>query len=564
MRRNILLFCIVILSNITGFAQKSIVDYNDLKKEYSHFPENDPQALPYITGSIASAKRSTDVLHLLHAYEDGAFSSPRPLEKLKYADSCIQTAQKTKDPSLISMAYLGKGIVYYFNFRKYDQALALYLIAAKSAAQTNNDYLKFKIKYQIGVVKSYLRYSEDAMIYFEESLFFFETNLKKELHPHLRYNNMRGYLNTLHQMSICDRNLHRYDQAQERLLRMKPYITEPTFTQEKGYYLKESGILDFQHGKFPEAIEGLLHAEKLLQYRKEEGYLSTAYFYLGNAYLKINERERAFFYLKKVDSLFTGNETVLPEVLKTYELLLKTKNFPVTSEDRTFYIDQLLKADHILQTEMPHLSSKIHFEYDTQILRNEKEKLQKGNEKLNTIQTLLITLGGAGLIFILLLIMRNQNILANYRLLQKKLADNNSSVFLAEPSDQNRRMTYADEIVEELLEKLKKFEKSTLFTDPDVTLEKLAKLLETNKNHLSYVLNEHRKTNFHNYIASLRIHYITNLMNTDREYLKYTSDTLADSCGIKHRQHFSKLFYRYNKIRPSDFIEQKKKELNMP
>lgn len=565
MRRNILLFCTVFLCSITGSAQNSSVPYDNFKKEYGNFPENDANALPYINRSIASAKKSHDFVHVLHAYEDAAFSSPQRLEKLKYADSCILTAKKTNNPSLLSMAYLGKGIVYYFNFRKYDQALDFYLLAAKNAAQTDNEYLKFKIKYQIGVVKSYLGYYEDAMLCFKESLLFFETNLRKDLHPNLRYNNTRGYLNTLHQMSICQRNLQQYDQAEDLLLRMKPYMNEPNFTQEKGYDLKESGILDFQHGNFPQAIEQLLRAEKLLQYRKEEGHLSGTYYYLGNAYLNMNERDRAFIYLKKVDSLFTGNETVSPEVLKTYELLLKNRNFPSTSEDRNFYIDQLLKADHILQTEMPHLSSRIHLEYDVQDLRNEKEKLQKGNKKLNTIQTLLLGVGGAGLILMIFFIMRHRKMIENYHLLQKKLATSERpSILSSEPRNQGRKMSYADKIVDELLKKLREFEKTTLFTDSDLTLEKLAKLFETNKNHLSYVLNEHRKTNFHSYIAALRIHYITTLMNTDRNYLKYTTDILAESCGIKHRQHFSKLFYQYNKIRPSDFIEQKKKELNMP
>lgn len=563
MRRDLLLFCTVLLCSITGSAQKSSMRYHDLKKEYGHFAENDPQALPYISKSIAAAKQTGNWAHLLHAYEDGAFSSPQPLDKLKYADSCIQAAKKTENPSLISMAYLGKGIVYYFNFRKYDQALENYLLAAKNAEHSDDSYLKFKIKYQIGVVKSYLGYSDDAVRNLQDCLEFFTANLKKNLHPHLRYNNMRGYLNTLHQISICERNRKHDAQAQNAVLGMKPFVDEANFTQEKGYFLKETGILAYQSAHFPEAISALGQAEKLLQYRKEEGHLSVTYFYLGKAYLRMNEPVRAYVQLKRVDSLFTKNQTVSPEVLMTYELLLKNRNFPVTAEDRNLYIDQLLKADHILQTDMPHLAAKIHFEYDVQNLRAEKDRLQKGNEKLSHIQTLLLGVGGAGLIYLVTLIIRHYRIRKNYHLLQKRLAQGLAVHAAPSTSDPGRKLNYADEIVDDLLGKLTIFEQGTLFTRSDLTLEKMAKILESNKNHLSYVLNEHRKTNFHTYIASLRIRYITHLMNTDREYLKYTTDILADTCGIKHRQQFSKLFYRFNNIRPSDFIEQKKKELNM-
>lgn len=562
MTRDLLLFCTVFLCSISGFAQENSMVYDELKKEYGQFAENDPQALPFITKSIASAKQSHDLVHLLHVYEDGAFSSPHRLDKLKYADSCIQAAKKINDPSLLSMAYLGKGIVYYFNFRKYDKALDLYLLAAKNAEDSDDAYLKFKIKYQIGVVKSYLGYSEDAMRHFEECLAFFEANLKKNLHPHLRYNNMRGYLNTLHQMSICERNLKHDDKAQHDIFRMKPYVFEASFIQEKGYFLKETGILEYQSGQFPEAITALEQAEKLLQYRKEEGHLSVTYFYLGNAYLKMNEHARAYVELKKVDSLFLKNQTVSPEVLMTYELLLKNKNFPVTAEERNGYIDQLLHADRILQTDMPHLASKIHFEYDVHHLQAEKDRLQKGNEKLTSIQTLLIGVGGAGLIFLVSLLIRHYRIRANYQLLQKNLAQGIPH-YLASGNDPGRKLNYTDEIVEDLLQKLQELERGTSFTKVDFNLEKMAKILRTNKNHLSYVLNEHLKTNYKTYIASLRIRYITNLMNTDPSYLKYKSEELAKMCGIKNRQHFSDLFYKYNKIRPSNFIEQKKKELNM-
>lgn len=74
MTRDLLLFCTVFLCSISGFAQENSMVYDELKKEYGQFAENDPQALPFITKSIASAKQSHDLVHLLHVYEDGAFS----------------------------------------------------------------------------------------------------------------------------------------------------------------------------------------------------------------------------------------------------------------------------------------------------------------------------------------------------------------------------------------------------------------------------------------------------------------------------------------------------------
>ena len=173
MCRNILLYASAFFWCAVLTAQNTVDDYYTIRKEYAHFPENNAKALSTIALSIRLAKTRQNFKHLFYAYEDAALYSPDPADKLKYADSCIATAQKTKDPVLISTGYLGKGIVYYFNFRKFDKALSQYLLAAKIAEKTNDDYLKYKIKYNIGVVKSYLGYYPEALLYFQQCLHFF-------------------------------------------------------------------------------------------------------------------------------------------------------------------------------------------------------------------------------------------------------------------------------------------------------------------------------------------------------------------------------------------------------
>ncbi|WP_449399366.1 helix-turn-helix domain-containing protein [Chryseobacterium wanjuense] len=84
----------------------------------------------------------------------------------------------------------------------------------------------------------------------------------------------------------------------------------------------------------------------------------------------------------------------------------------------------------------------------------------------------------------------------------------------------------------------------------------------TNSNYLSQVINEYKEVNFNKYLSELRIHYITNLLFENREYLKYGIETLAKECGIASRQNFSDLFYEINGIRPTDFIRKRKQELD--
>ena len=71
--------------------------------------------------------------------------------------------------------------------------------------------------------------------------------------------------------------------------------------------------------------------------------------------------------------------------------------------------------------------------------------------------------------------------------------------------------------------------------------------------------------NFRTYLATLRIHYITNLMNSDTDtlYLRVGNEALAEACGLRSRQQFSRLFREINGIAPADFIRRRTKELNL-
>ena len=55
-------------------------------------------------------------------------------------NSDYKISYKTLDVDLISRAELGKGIVYYFNFKNYSKALAQYLIAFKTAENSKDNY----------------------------------------------------------------------------------------------------------------------------------------------------------------------------------------------------------------------------------------------------------------------------------------------------------------------------------------------------------------------------------------------------------------------------------------
>ncbi|QOW10614.1 helix-turn-helix transcriptional regulator [Kaistella flava (ex Peng et al. 2021)] len=560
MCRNILLFGIVFFCCAVSTAQNSVEDYYTIRKEYAQLRENNANALPAIAISIKLAKNKQNFKHLFYAYEDAALYSPDREDKLKYADSCLSTAQKTKDATMISTAYLGKGIVYYFNFRKFDKALDHYLLAAKSAEKTTDAYLQYKIKYNIGVVKSYLGYYPEALLYFHECKLFFETNLKSNLSPPLLFNNTRGYLNTIHQIMICERQLHHWEKVDRLLKETGRYRNNADFNQEKGYFLKERGIALFNKNQYEQAIDSLIIAEDMLQHKKEESHLAVTYFYLAKAYLKMNNSSLSTGYLKKVDSLFTRNEAVLPEVRKTYEILLKNKYLAISALESAHYTEQLMKADSILHHDLPNLSSRIFTEYDTKSLVAEKEKLIQAKNVRNTIITITTLLIGC-LIFFLYTInqKRKKNLQSYQNIVRQYETVTTATPVTSVPTTPDRKSTYSSALIEKLLKKLEEFELTNGFIVQDITLGSLALEMQTNKTHLSYVINEHKQMTWPTYLKTLRINYITNLMLRNPTYLHYNVGVLGEMCGYKSRQQFAKQFCEIHQLSPLEFINLRTK-----
>lgn len=563
MCRNILLLLIILACSVCT-AQNPVMQYTAMRETYAHLGENDRQAMSPVRKSIELGRKNRNFRHLVYAYEDAIYFSPDRQVKLKYSDSAVQAAYRTKDEALISKALLGRGIVWYFNYRQYGRALHNYLEADTHAQKSGDKYLIYKVKYHIGAVKSFLGYHREALENFRACNQFFAAELKSAQHPTFIYNNTKGYLNSLHQMCISHRQLGELDKVDSLLERTAPYRDQPDFAQESGYFLKEQGILSFHRGDFRASLRALLPAAAIIKSKKDEGLLAVTYYYIGTAYLNQQQRGRGIPYMEKVDSLFRRNGVMFPEVRAAYEFLLKDAETTGKPDKTARHTAQLLKADSIFQVDLPYLSSRIYREYDTKTLRSEKEELQKARAADNGFIIFSLALSGALLVFLLSAYIRQRIIVQNYQKLQQRLQQQAAAALtVTEQPDPGRRMEYSPEIVQKILIKLEKFEKEAGFTSPKITLLSLAAKLGTNKNHLSYVINEYRNMHFSTYLTTLRINYITHLMNTDPKYLKFHNESLAEECGIRSRQHFSRMFHEINGIKPSDFIRQKKKELNI-
>ncbi len=115
-------------------------------------------------------------------------------------------------------------------------------------------------------------------------------------------------------------------------------------------------------------------------------------------------------------------------------------------------------------------------------------------------------------------------------------------------------------IVASILEKLKKFEADIKFRDHNLTQAKLASRLHSNTAYISRIVFYHSGEKFTDYINNLRVNYIMQLLDTESRYRNYTNKALAEEAGFNSTKQFVNAFKKKNKIAPSYYIAQQKKE----
>jgi AraC-like DNA-binding protein len=97
--------------------------------------------------------------------------------------------------------------------------------------------------------------------------------------------------------------------------------------------------------------------------------------------------------------------------------------------------------------------------------------------------------------------------------------------------------------------------KEKIFTEPELTLTELAKLLDTHPNYLSQVINEREKKNFFDYINTLRIQEFIHVVSEPGNE-KFTLLAIAFDCGFNSKSSFNKYFKKVTGLSPSEYLQR--------
>ncbi|MGC4021420.1 MAG: helix-turn-helix domain-containing protein [Cyclobacteriaceae bacterium] len=91
------------------------------------------------------------------------------------------------------------------------------------------------------------------------------------------------------------------------------------------------------------------------------------------------------------------------------------------------------------------------------------------------------------------------------------------------------------------------------YCDNELSLTELAKLLNTQPNYLSQVINEREGKNFYDYINTLRIEEFKRLAISP-DSRKFTLLALAEQCGFNSKTSFNRYFKKVTGKSPSEFL----------
>ena len=175
-----------------------------------------------------------------------------------------------------------------------------------------------------------------------------------------------------------------------------------------------------------------------------------------------------------------------------------------------------------------------------------KEKRTQELEQRQRLQELIILVG----IFVLIVV------LTSAILLWKK----NRKVTRTEADEQSLRKTYSrsslnDEQRESLILRIEEtLNDAGVICQQDFTLNKLAKLINSNTTYTSQVINEKYGMTFSNLLGKCRVKIACQWMDNPERYGNITIEAIASGTGFKSRTTFVNAFKRETGLKPSEYL----------
>lgn len=561
-KKTLLLF--LLSFSLFGQTKKTDLDklsYVKLTDLYFDNSKNQSNQIDYARAYVNKALKEKDNLHIAKGYY--MFSLLYQEQKaIKYLDSVIKYSKNTNHISFPASAYSEKAYILKKQF-KFREAIDNFIMAEKYSQKNNIDFY-YNVRFSIAVLKSEeLGEVQEALVLYRECYNYFKN--KDEKTP----KNAVFYQGVIFALADAFKSLHYSDSTTYyNKLGYKESKTTKNDYNAQLFVLNEGANL-VQKKQYTKALDSINRALPVIIANKDEGNILAAYYYLGKVFEGLGQSDLAVKNFIKVDSLYKKTKDIGPEFISGYDYLINYYKRKENKEKQLLYLTTYMKIDSVLNKNYKELTKKLQTEYEIPHLIAEKEMLIYSLENDKTQFLVVIIALFLICVFITFYGYRQYTLKKKFRRRFEEIIGGSNTkeslkipseiIFepkLKNPDSRLENIGIAEEVINQILEKLQSFEAKNEYLQPNITIQLLSQQFDTNTKYLSKIVNEYKNKTFIQYINDLRIEYAILRLQENKIFRRYTMQALALEFGFNNAESFSSAFYKKTEIKPSFFIRE--------
>jgi tetratricopeptide (TPR) repeat protein len=289
---------LTLLFNQKIYSQAKIKDslnkisFDELYSRYTKNIYDTIKSSAYAKKYLELAKISKDKYDLACGYSMMAGRREYNLG-IKYLDTMLSVS-KDYDKSIVTYSYLRIG-EFNTNNRRLKDALKYYLLAYKNIDSKDDPYLK-DVKYGIAIVKSIMRKCNEVLPFFIE----YEKELQNSKDINRYISIVYALSNNYFRLNNIKNAEYYTNKGLELTSKQHKNVTHQLFISNRGknYYKREKYIL---------AIKDLKNALPVIKKANDYANYAENCYFIGNSYIKLNDKQKALVYFNQIDSIFNPN-----------------------------------------------------------------------------------------------------------------------------------------------------------------------------------------------------------------------------------------------------------------
>ncbi|MDE1205394.1 tetratricopeptide repeat protein [Tenacibaculum larymnensis] len=460
---------------ISSFGQSKVDTLSDKTMEelfsYSEKSENKEDKIRYIKAFLKVAKREKHKQRiaggywvLSELYNDAS--------SLIYLDSIVSLTKNNGNKYYPGYAYHSKAN-FYFVKGDFKKALDNYLKANNCAKKQGNTDLIMSTNYSIGTIKRNLKeYDEALKIYVENINYIKKKN--KSLDGSYYLTTIMAISNVFSEKKDLDSATFYNELGVKKSLKNN-------FIDKYHHFSINQGIVNYHAKKYHIAIDSIKKHVSFLKENEKLSDYSYACFYLGKCYQKIGNKILAVKYFKEVDSIFQKNKNIPSDSRYAYEFLVDFYKEKKDLKKQLLYVNKLIYYDSINYNKYNYINKKILKEYDIPKLKEEKEIIiKKLEKKYSGSRKLIFTISVFCVVLLTLLYFQYKKRKTYKTRFEEILKTTKSTEAIERTKTTDIKLNIPKETVDKILYDLSALERENRFVVKNITLNSLAKELNTN------------------------------------------------------------------------------------